>query len=63
MTKIQRFILLRQLKNAAAPPIPSGLRAGLTGITALNFAAAVFVSCLIAQTFGFFTLIVKFTKR
>ena len=63
MTEIQRFILLRQLKNAAAPSIPSGLRAGLPGITALNFAAAVFVSCLIAQAFGFFTLIVKFTKR
>ena len=58
MTEIQMFILLRQLKNAAAPPIPYGLRAGLPGITALNFAAAVFVSCLIAQAFGFFTLII-----
>ena len=61
MTEIQRFILLRQLKNAAASPIPFGLCAGLTGITALNFAAAVFVSCLIAQAFGFFAFILKFT--
>ena len=46
-----KIVLSRRCKIPAPPPIPSGQRAGLPKFYALNFAGAVFVFRLIAQTF------------